>query len=169
MKFNPFLVLALGVVMTFSYDGCVCSQKCATTATVAALPSPQAIIYKTRKDYSKLVPVALSPDGKTVISYPGIKDIYHDGKLAYPTPLHDGFLLDNRGISANVAFINLTYEQYAALEKTPTPEDILNMIVDRKPVRKMYACGLRSKYVNIADELNTLIDKGDLSVFTRIK
>ena len=136
---------------------------------MSSISSPQAIIYSTRKDYSKLVPVVLSPDKKSIASYPDIKDIYFKGTLAYPTPLHKGFLLDNRGISENVAFINMTYEQYTALAATPSAADLMKLIVDKNPLDKMYSCGPRSKFANITDELNTLIDKGDFSGFIRLR
>lgn len=130
---------------------------------------PKVIIYQTNKDYSKLVPIILSEDKKSVESYPDIKDVYFNGNLAYPTRLHNGYWLDNRGIGVNVAFINLTYEAYSKLSGTPIPEELLNMIVDAQPLVEMYTCGLRSSYVDIEKELNAKIDAGDFSSFTKIK
>ena len=130
---------------------------------------PKVIIYKTIKDYSKFVPIILSKDKKSIESYPDIKDIYFDGKPAYPTPLHKGYWLDNRGIGVNVAFINLTYEAYSKLPKTPKPEELITMIVDAQPLVEMYSCGLRSSYQDILNELNAKIDANDFSTFTKIK
>ncbi|MEZ5198883.1 MAG: hypothetical protein R2764_21650 [Bacteroidales bacterium] len=89
-----------------------------------ASAGPPAIIYKTLKDYYDKVPVSLSEDKTEVVSYPGIKDIYYKGEFAYPTQLHDGFLLDNRGIDINTAFLNLTYEDYSKLKSTPSKEEL---------------------------------------------
>lgn len=135
----------------------------------AFLSGPKAIIYQTKMDYSKLVPVILSDDKKSIESYPDIKDIYFNENLAYPTQLHKGFLLDNRGINANVAFIKLTYEEYSKLSKTPSQEELMKMIIDAQPIVSMYSCGLRSSYQDIGKELNTKIDIGDFSMFVKIK
>lgn len=152
------------------------SSCCSTKKTVnsqtgqaVSMPGPKVIIYQTSKDYSMFVPVILSDDKATLVSYPDIKDVYFDGELAYPTKLNQGYLLDNRGISKNVAFINLTYEQYAKLDKTPDAVQLMEMIVDKDPIRKMYSCGIRSSFKEIEAELNSKIDKGDFSSFTKIK
>jgi len=149
-----------------------CTAKKAETAqpiTGVGIPGPKVIIYKTTKDYSKLVPVNLSDDKKSIASYPDIKDVFFNGELAYPTLLNDGFLLDNRGISANVAFLRLTYEEYSKLPATPTPDELLKMIIDKQPLSVMYSCGSRSAFKQIETELNAKIDAKDFSSFTRIK
>jgi hypothetical protein len=149
-----------------------CTAKKAENAqpiTGAGIPGPKVIIYKTTKDYSKLVPVTLGDDKKSIASYPDIKDIYFDGLLAYPTQLNDGFLLDNRGISANVAFINLTYEEYSKLPATPSPDELMKIIIDKQPLSVMYNCGPRSAFKQMETELNAKIDAKDFSAFTRIK
>lgn len=130
---------------------------------------PKVIIYQTRKDYSELVPIILSDDKKSIESYPDVKDIYYNGSLAYPTHLHKGYWLDNRGITANVAFLNITYEEYSKLPKTPSPEELMNRIADSQPLINMYSCGSRSSYKDILAELNSKIDAGDFSAFIKIK
>jgi hypothetical protein len=132
-------------------------------------PGPKAIIYQTKEDYSKLVPIILSADKKTIESYPDVKDVYFNGSLAYPTQLHKGFWLDNRGINANVVFINLTYEAYSKLPKTPSPEELIKMVGDTQPIISMYTCGPRSSFQDIVKELNTMIDSDDFSTFIKIK
>ena len=134
-----------------------------------SVSGPKAIIYQTKKDYSKLVPIILSDDKKSIESYPDIKDIYFNGTLAYPTLLHKGYWLDNRGINKNVAFIKLSYEEYSKLQKTPVPEELLIMIVDDQPLVSMYSCGVRSSYEDIEKEMNARIDSSDFSAFTKIK
>ncbi len=160
----------LFTLLLSTYRCSMCNQsKSNKQQSTVLVPGPQAIIYITRADYSKLVPIILSPDRKSIQSYPDVKDVFLNGKLAYPISLHNGYMLDNRGISVNVAFIKLTYKEYAVLAKTPTAKELMNLIVDKKPLKVMYACGLRSKFVNINDELNAAIDAGNFSGFKRLK
>ena len=135
----------------------------------SAIPSAPCIIYKTKRDYSRYVPVMLSADKKSIVSYPGIRDIYFKGKLAYPTPLTDGFLLDNRGIGPDMAFLNITYEAYSDLDKTPSIDDLLKQILDNDPVTEMYRCGNRTQYADPKKELNNLISSGNLGNCKRLK
>ena len=76
-------------------------------------------IYKTKGDYSRYVPVELTDDKTRISSFPDVKDVYLDGKLAMPTALTGGYLLDNRGIGPNVAFLSITYEEYSRIEEDP--------------------------------------------------
>lgn len=130
---------------------------------------PPVYIYKTRADYNKYVPVILSPDKKTLVSYPGIKDIYYKGELAYPTPLNGGFLLDNRGISKDAAFLKLTYEEYSRLNKTPTLDEFMGLILDKDPFTEIYYCGTRYEYSDLVSELNKLIETKNFSKFRKVK
>jgi hypothetical protein len=136
---------------------------------LVTLPGPKVIIYQTAKDYAKYVPVILSEDKKSIVSYPDIRDVYFSGSLAYPTQLHNGYLLDNRGINKDAAFLNLTYEEFSKLSKTPDSEHLLKMILDKDPIVKMYSCGVKSTYSDIVQELNAKIDADDFSSFIRIK
>jgi len=115
------------------------------------------VIYKTQKDYSDLVPITLSDNGKNIISYPDPKDLVSDGGFQKPTKLKDGYLLDNRGVSRNTAFINLSYEVYSKLKEAPTLAELNEMIVDRDPFIALYNCGSRNQYQDMVQELNKLI------------
>ena len=150
---------------------CMSAKKTETANNNAksSIPGPKAIIYQTKNDYSKLVPVMLGEDKKSIESYPDIKDVFYDGKLAYPTELKNGFYLDNRGIGKNVAFLSLTYDEYSKLPKTPNSDELWPLIVDKDPIKTMYNCGLRSSFGDIADELNLKIISGDFSTFSKIK
>jgi uncharacterized protein YcfL len=152
-------------------SGCSPAKKTSqpNSVKVSAVTAPEVIIYQTTRNYSEFVPVILSEDKKTIESYPDVKDVYYKGKLAYPTPLHKGYWLDNRGISKNVAFTKLTYEAYSHLTVTPSEENLMKMITDSQPIKRMYSCGKRSSFKDIVSELNAKIDKGDFSGFTRIK
>jgi hypothetical protein len=167
-KIFSFFMLLLTSALLFS-SCCVCQKSSKNTATMSKLPAPQVIIYQTRADYSQLVPIILSADKKSVVSYPDIRDIYTNGSLAYPTQLKSGYFLDNRGINPDVAFIKLKYEEYAALPKTPLADELLKMVVDADPIKKMYACGLRNSYSNLTEELNARIEAGDFKGFTTLK
>jgi hypothetical protein len=133
------------------------------------ITSPPCIVYKTRSDYSKNIPVLLSEDKTKIVSYPDVKDVYFNGELAYPTQLNDGFLLDNRGIGPNVAFLAVTYEQYSRLDKTPPATDLFNSILDKDPVLVMYQCGSRIQYKEIVIELNELISSGKITSCNKLK
>ncbi len=130
---------------------------------------PPTIIYKTSSDYYDKVAVTLSEDKKDIVNYPGIKDVYYKGELAYPTKLNDGYLLDNRGIDPTSAFLNITYEAYSKLEKTPSKEELYNMILDKDPFTEMYSCGSKYKFKDIITELNAAIDGKDFGKFTKLK
>lgn len=160
------VILSLGVIAS-----CGSTKKAGDMKSDqnAFLPGPKVIIYQTKEDYSKFVPVIMTDDGKSIESYPDIKDVYFNGKLAYPTQLHKGFWLDNRGISGNVAFLNLTYEEYAKLPKTPLPDELIKMVTGTQPIVSMYSCGQRSSYHDIEQELNIKIDADDFSTFVKIR
>jgi hypothetical protein len=131
--------------------------------------SPQTIIYKTKADYSKYVPVTLSEDKSKIVSYPDPKDVYYNGSLAYPTALAKGYWLDNRGIGLNSAFIKLTYEEYAQLPQAPSPAELYKMIIDKKPFTRIYNLGSRYKYKDAVTEINRIIESGQLKHYKRIK
>lgn len=157
------------IVISSIAIACCHSHKTAKHSSAAGVPGPKAIIYKTRADYSQLVPVTLSEDKKAIVSYPDVKDVYHQGKLATPARLHNGWLLDNRGITKDVAFISLSYDEYAKKEKTPDADELFSLIIDKDPLTNMVECGLRSDYQDIENDLNKLIDAGEFSAFKILK
>ena len=111
-----------------------------TIKSTSMVARPKVVIYKTKTDYYKNVPVILSSDKTKIVSYPGINDVYYKGKLAYPTLLVNGYLLDNRGINADVAFLKYSYEEYIKLSEPLTPENLFKNIIDINPVLEMYIC-----------------------------
>lgn len=140
-------------------------QKTLTTTKTG----PAVIVYKTTGKYFDKVPVGLSPDKSKVISFPGPKDIFYKGDFAYPTMLENGYLLDNRGIDENSAFLKFTYEEYSSLEKTPSSEELFDAILDNDPFTEMYFGGSRLDYKEIEKELNDTISRGDLKTLKRLK
>jgi hypothetical protein len=119
---------------------------------------PATIVYKTSADYDKLVPVLLSDDKTQVISYPDPKDIRVGSGYPWPTHLSNGYLLDNRGISKNVAFLKLTYEEYSNWTDTPSLKEIYDLIIDKNPLIEMCDCGNKNEYSEIKTQLNQIID-----------
>ncbi|MCL2132527.1 MAG: hypothetical protein FWH36_08805 [Lentimicrobiaceae bacterium] len=117
---------------------------------------PPIIVYKTTKDYSKNVAVTLSEDKTKIVAYPAPSDV---SERSLPTALNKGYWLDNRGISPNTAFLSITYEEYAKLKKAPSSEELYGMIIDKKPIKKMYLCGRGGSYEGIVPVLNALIKK----------
>jgi len=136
---------------------------------ISSVSSPPCIIYKTRSDYSKNVPLILSEDKSKITSYPDIRDVYSHGVLAYPDQLADGFLLDNRGIGPNVAFLKYTYTDYQKMTRTPSTEELWNQILDKDPLLEMYQCGTRSQYPDPVKALNQIISGGKLKDCKKLK
>jgi hypothetical protein len=121
--------------------------------------SPHTLIYKTRKDYSKYVPVELSADKKSVVSYPAPSDVAAMAKLT-PVRLHKHYLMSRSGVSPNTAYLCMTIEAYSRLPQAPSSEELLKMIRDKAPVKDLFDCGKRNELSTKA--INELIDKGQL-------
>ena len=138
-----------------------------TGAKVSA--GPPVYIYKTRNDYYNKVPVILSENKQEIVSYPGVKDVYTGGELAYPTRLEQGYLLDNRGISEHAAFLSLTYEEYSNLPKTPEKEKLYDMILDKDPFTELYHCGSRFDFKELVPEVNKMIAEDKLGACEKLK
>jgi len=148
-KMNTQLTTAL-LVAAMASTVCVAAQ-------MAGATGPHLLVYKTRKDYRNLVPVQLSADKKSIISYPAPEDIRAMGNAILPTKLKKGYLMDNRGIGADVAFLDITYKQYAQLKAAPTTDKLYALIKDKAPLAMLCDCGLKSTYSNPAKEINALI------------
>jgi hypothetical protein len=124
---------------------------------------PRALVYKTKGDYANLVPVLLSEDRTKIVSYPHPSDLKSQSGYPFPTALNKNYLLDNRGIGSTVAFLKLTYEEYAKLEQAPSIDEMYSMILDKDPLAELCDCGNKKAFKNITDQLNGLIDKDKLN------
>lgn len=100
-----------------------------------AMALPPVVIYKTKADYSNLVPIQLNDDKTKVVSFPDPRDVY-DSKR--PTQLNDGFLLDNFGIGKNVAYTDYTFEKYSSLQSPPGPDILMQHIYEANPLTAYY-------------------------------
>lgn len=126
------------------------------------ITAPPTVVYKTKANYNNLVPVLLSDDKKQIISYPHPTDIKIGDKFASPTILSNGYLLDNRGIGKNVAFLKLTYEQYSKLENAPALSELYELIIDKDPLNELCDCGNKKAFTDQTKQLNKLIKTGKL-------
>jgi hypothetical protein len=128
-------------------------------AQVAGHAAPHVIVYKTRHDYRRLVPVTMNAERTAITSYPDPVDV-RIGSGGYPLParLHNGFLLDKRGVGENTVFLDISYVTYANLKTPPSPAKMLKMIKDKHPFTALYDCGNRYTLKDVAKELNALID-----------
>lgn len=157
-------------MISLAMSGCRTQQKVSKESTdnasSQAAPQPNVtvlahvFIYKTRKDYSNNVPVVLSDDKTRIISYPHPSDLISGDKMATPTALHRGYLLDNRGIQKNAAFLKYTYDEYTKLKEAPSLEELQNSIIDNDPLTELWDCGARATFANLQEELNKWIDQG---------
>jgi hypothetical protein len=170
----PFVLLILAGIF-----GCKTNQKLTETSSneqeQAGLvnplfsPGPPVIIYKTKSDYRDKVAVTLTEDKSKLSSFPAPSDVIQQGELALPIGLADGFLLDQRGINEQVAFLSMTYAVYSQLAKTPAASELMDMILDADPLVEMYHCGNSQAFTYIIDELNALILAGKLDRCRRLK
>jgi hypothetical protein len=120
--------------------------------------SPRVFIYKL-KDAGLYdhVPVIMSQERTVITSYPAPTDLSTAAGLRLPTRLEDDYLLDNKGINQNVAFLDYTYDEYSKLHQAPTMEELMTHIVDKSPLSEWRYCGLRSDYTDIVNQLNEMI------------
>lgn len=156
----------LFIALSALFSGCHSSSK---NVKPAGVTGPGVIVYKTSENYFSHVPVTLSPDKKSIVSYPAPSDVLVNGELALPVKLENGYLLDRRGISQNSAFLKWTYYEYSRLDHTPKPEELMRMILDKDPFTEMYRCGKQSQYKDLVPELNEIILGNKLSGFPRMK
>ena len=116
---------------------------------------PPTIIFKMNKKYVNCVPIALSEDQSTIVSYPDPRDITEN---SCPTPLKKGYFLDNRGIGPNTVFLNITYKEYAKLASAPNIDQMKKMIIKGKIIKKMYKCQNALSAEKTKEDLCKIID-----------
>ena len=149
--------------------GIACNSSKKTSNKTSALPSAPVLIYKTTGDYFNNVPVLLSEDKSKIVSYPHPTDVKKGNNFTTPTKLRNGYLLDNRGIGTNVAFLKLTYKEYSELTEVPSLDKLKSLIIDDNPLTELYNCGLRSDYKDLVNQLNETIKTGKLDDYKRLK
>ncbi|MCK9481804.1 MAG: hypothetical protein M0R38_08610 [Bacteroidia bacterium] len=162
------IAIIIAAVLIFT-TGCICRKKTSKDKTTATTlftpqftPGPPAYIYKTKKDYSNFVPVLMNDDKTEIISYPHPTDLYPADMPLTPTALNKGYLLDNKGININVAFLNITYKDYSMLTEPPTIAEMKEMLLDVNPLTELCNCGNKNAFDNIEKQVNELIDANQL-------
>ena len=157
MRNKAFVILICSHV-TVLVMGCKTKETTQTITqdTPVVMAVQPTIVYKTTKNYDQNVAVTLSDDRQRIVSYPHPRDV---SQRSYPTPLNKGYLLDNRGIGKNTAFLSITYEEYAKLQKAPSLEELKQLIIDDNPIKEMYNCGGRTHFSDLIPQLNQLIEQ----------
>ncbi len=123
-------------------------------------PDSPMVIYKTRADYSQFVPVRMNADRTEIIEAPHPADLIHQGRLAFPVALNQGYWIDNLGITPDVAYLRFTIENYSKLDEPLSVEIMMRYILDAYPLTEMYRCGYRNEYRDIFKEVNVLVARG---------
>ena len=134
-------------------------------ASAQSKAAPHVLVYKTKKNYNNKVPVILSEDKSKIISYPDPSDVKN---TPLPTKLKNGYLLDNRGIGANVAYLKMTYAQFAKLHQAPSLDSMYSMIIDKDPLTELCDCGNRYAMKDPVKEINALIKSGELKKVCKV-
>lgn len=86
------------------------------------------IVYKTKKDYSNNVPVQLTADKKSLISYPG------RGDIRKPVLLANGYY---SGVSGN-AYLSITLDEYADTNNKYPSDELMKYVIDADPFTEWY-------------------------------
>jgi hypothetical protein len=171
-----YLSSLLSLILIVSFiSSCTCTKKTESSKEESnkasgpmGMAAPPLIIYKTKADYNDKVPVILSEDKSKIVSYPGTKDVFYQGKLATPTLLEGGYLLDNRGIDEHVAFLGISYDTYSKSMRMFSENQLFESIIDDDPIIEMYRCSRRG-FKSIPEDINTMIRKGDFSPCEKLK
>jgi hypothetical protein len=145
---------AIMILTLFSFIACNTNSNKLVEPDFSA--GPPAIVYKTTQNFDALVPVQLSTDQASIIAFPHPTDLKKAEQLTYPTQLESGYLLDNRGIDVNTKFLDMTYEDYAALKEPPKADSLLYYLIDQAPFLEIYNCGNRHHFQDIELEINQL-------------
>lgn len=152
------------IILSVIFVSCKSNETMPTTTNEisfgdSAVSSLPILVYKTKKDYNNLVPILLNDDKTQIISFPDPKDVKVGGNFLLPTSLQKSYLLDNKGIGKNVAFLKYTYEEYSNLQTLPTLNQLYNNIIDKTPLIELCDCGDKSKYEDLEKQLNEFINK----------
>jgi hypothetical protein len=157
------IIFSILITLTISATGISCNMQKPgikfSNNNQSMVSSPPVVVYKTRENYFDKVPVTLSADGKTIVAYPAQNDLMREGKFSYPTQLNDGYLLDNRGITPNTAFLRFSYEDYYNMDNVPNAQRLMNYILDAKPFTEFYEVGSKGDYDDAANEINQMISE----------
>lgn len=160
--------ILLAVIILF-FSAC-CARKThflTVSRPNSASALPAIVIYKTKANYSMLVPVGLSADKKEIVSYPDPKDVKDDSGFYYPTALKNGYWMDNIGVGVNTGYLGMSLKEYSQLKEPLSLDEMMVMLVDTNPFIEMWNCGNRGS-ISVT-EINKTIENNKLeSTFKRI-
>lgn len=145
------------VIILLALTAFKCQNKATIKPNFSNISEPPTVVYKTKGNYNNLVPVLLSVNKSEIISYPHPNDLKVGDVLSLPTPLSEDYLLDNRGIGPNVAFLKLSYEDYSKLENAPTLKELYELIIDKDPLTELCICENMKMFKDKTSQLNKLI------------
>jgi hypothetical protein len=160
------MIKKLGI-LAVAFAACMGKNNIAFTPDFET-PAPPALVYKTKADYANRVPVLLSEDKTEIIAYPHPADLRVGEAFLMPTTLEEGYLLDNKGIGANVAFLSYTYEEYSKLPETPALKELYNKILDKDPLTELCNCGSKKALTDPEKQLNSLVKEGKLRTVCKV-
>lgn len=105
-----------------------------------------------------------------ITSYPAPSDLRTADGYATPVPLRGGYLLDRRGVTQATAFLDYTYAEYAALEVSPSADELLAHIIDKHPIAELYRLPI-TLHKALADtaRCNAMISSGFAGCQTVVK
>ena len=103
-----------------------------------------------------------------ILSFPSPVDIRAGSRINAPILLEQGFLLDQRGIHPNSAFLTTTFEEYGKLTSTPTNEELMALVSDTDPFVIMYRCNIKRED-DLVLKLNELIRNNNFDNCIRLK
>lgn len=138
-------------------NGCKSSHKLSQPQTeqIPMKPAP-VVIYKTKANFDRLVPIAVAGEPPRLASYPDPTDLkFSDGSYRHPLHLKEGYLLDRKGVGPQTVFLRLTYEAYCA--QPPDPSTLLSLIAESDPMEEIWHCHLPYHSDALVDTLNHLI------------
>lgn len=156
---NFFLIAPVALLL-----GCS-SHNNTITIPVASVPvqqtgmvavRPQATAFRMSGDYADKVAVTYDSNGRLVY-YPAPTDI---SKASRPIDLGNGWWLNRQGLSANSVFTRWTFDEYKALKKAPTAEEIKEALIPGACVTDMQTLPVpASEATSRLKEIKSLLNK----------
>ncbi|MBZ0205674.1 MAG: hypothetical protein K8H89_05075 [Flavobacteriales bacterium] len=140
------------------------TEQLSVAASAGVAATAHVLVYRTKEDRNEQVPVMLSGDRKSILSYPHPGDLRTADGLTVPVELENGWLLDRRGIGMNVAFLRITYSEYAAMESAPSLAELEAAITDRDPLTDLCDCGPRAAFSDPVTQIGNLIRHDSLHI-----
>ncbi len=166
------LILAIILLFTLSCNSNSKVSQAPTVSETEFIPvfasGPPVLIYKTKANFDSLVPVILSDDKSEIVSYPHPDDLKSGNIFLFPSLLSGGYLLDNRGIGINVAFLKFTYEEYSKLENIPSLKELYSSIIEKDPLIELCNCGIKSAFTDVNSQVNSLIESKKLRTSCKV-